>query len=186
MATIHDVDVNQLLARAAKELVSVDSVKAPEWAKYAKTGVHKERPPVDHDWWYIRSAAVLRSVYLLGPVGVSKLRCKYGGRKNRGYKPEEFRKGSGSVIRKVLQQLEKAELVRQTRVGNFKGRVCTPKGQSFLDKVASELYVKVSNKAPKTEKVEEKVEVAAKVEKVEAEAKKTEVTVDEQPEANNE
>ena len=45
-------------------------------------------------------------IYRHGPIGVSKLRTKYGGKKNRGHKPEHFYKGSGSVARKVLQQFE--------------------------------------------------------------------------------
>jgi small subunit ribosomal protein S19e len=159
MANIYDVDANRLIEKAAEELKKVDAIKAPEWAVFAKTGVHKERPPANQDWWYVRVAAVLRSVYKLGPIGVSKLRYKYGGRKNRGLKPEKFYRGSGNVLRKVLQQLEKAEFVRQTEVGNFKGRIITSKGKSFLDKIASTLYVKAPKKsAEKATKKEEAVE----------------------------
>jgi small subunit ribosomal protein S19e len=91
---------------------------------------------MDADWWHVRAAAVLRSVGRLGPVGVSKLRGKYGGKKNRGHKPNQFQKGSGNIIRKVLQQLEAAKLIKQTKVGVHKGRVLTPEGHSLLDKAA--------------------------------------------------
>jgi len=48
--------------------------------------------------------------------------------------PASFRKGSGSIIRKVLQQLE-AVGYAQTVKG---GRAVTPDGQRFLDNVAYE------------------------------------------------
>ncbi len=140
MATMYDVPVNDLIEDVAKELQSMDAIKAPEWATYAKTGMHKERPPIREDWWYVRCAAVLRSVRTRGPVGVQKLRTKYGGRKRRGHKPEHFYKGSGNVLRKALQQLESAELIKKGEKGVHKGRIITPKGISLMDKVAVKLY----------------------------------------------
>ena len=146
--SIHDVYPNELIEKVAEELKKVETIKAPKWAMFAKTGVHKERAPVEKDWWYMRSAAVLRSVAILGPIGVSKLRTKYGGRKNRGYKPEHFFKGSGSILRKSLQQLEKAGYVQQIERSGHKGRVITPSGKSFLDKIAVQLI----KSKPKVEK----------------------------------
>ncbi len=115
-----------------------DHVKPPAWAFYAKTGVHKEKPPTDPDWWYVRAASMLRKLYKANsPIGVKTFRTIYGGRKNRGSKPEHFYKGSGSVARKILQQLESAGLVR-TVPGQ--GRVLSPEGRSLLDKVAKEIF----------------------------------------------
>jgi len=89
-------------------------------------------------WWYIRAASILRTLYLRGgnPVGVERLRAKYGGRKDRGVKPERFVKGSGHVIRLILQQLESAGLVEKVE---RKGRRITPQGSSLLDKIAANL-----------------------------------------------
>jgi small subunit ribosomal protein S19e len=106
--------------------------------------------PDSRDWWYFRSAAVLRSVAKLGPIGTEKLRTKYGGKKDRGHKPEHVYKASGSILRKILQQLEKSELIKQTDKGTRKGRILTPKGTSFLDKIA----VQIAKKPVKQEKVE--------------------------------
>lgn len=136
MTHIMLVNANSLIKQAAEELKKQKLVEPTEWSKFVKTGHHKERLPEDPDWWYLRSAAILRSVARLGPVGTEKLRTKYGGKKNRGHKPEHVYKASGSVIRKILQQLEKAELIKQTEIGDHKGRVLTPKGTSFLDKLA--------------------------------------------------
>ncbi len=152
MTTIYDVDTNDLIEKAAKQLKAEKLVAPVEWAKFVKTGVHKERPPVDADWWYIRSAAILRTVYKQGPIGVSKLRTKYGGKQNTGYKPEHHYKGSGSIARKILQQLEKSGLIKQDQRGVHKGRVVTPKGKSLLDKVAAQIAKGGHKKAPKAEK----------------------------------
>lgn len=132
MATTFDVDIGKTIEQVAVHLKSV--VKAPEWTLFVKTGPAKERPPVEANWFYMRTASVLRTVYVRGPIGVQKLRVKYGSKKNRGHKPEHFYKASGKIIRNILQQLEKAELVRFHKDGVHKGRVITPKGRSLVDK----------------------------------------------------
>ena len=136
MATIYDVPTNALIQEAALELKKQKLVSPTEWSAFVKTGVHKERVPADQDWWYMRAASVLRKVSMIGPVGVSKLRRKYGGRKNRGVKPDVFRPGSGNIIRKILQQLEASKLVENKTNDKNKGRVITAKGSSFLDQAA--------------------------------------------------
>jgi len=133
---IYDVPVNELIENTAKKLKEIEQIKPPEWAKFVKTGIHKERPPVNKDWWYIRAASVLRKIHLLGPVGVAKLRRKYGGRQSRGSGAERTVLGSGNILRKILQQLEAAGLAEQTKKGTHKGRIATPKGISLLEKTS--------------------------------------------------
>ncbi len=132
MTTVYDVPADKLISRVAAELKEKPEITAPEWAAFAKTGAHKGMPPEDPDWWYTRAAAVLRRVYVDGPVGVERMRSVYGGSKNRGSKPNKTVKGSGSVLRKAVQQLEAAGFVTQQKAG----RVVTPAGASFLDGVA--------------------------------------------------
>lgn len=170
MANVYDADQTELVNKTAEELKKIDVIKAPEWAQFVKTGVHKEKAPTDAGWWYVRAASVLRRVYKMGPIGVSKLRTKYGGKKNRGVRPEKFFKASGNILRKVLQQLEKAELVKNDLKSKRKGRVITPKGISFLDKIATEISkntVKV-----KTQKEEKKVEKKTEQEKAQTKDEK--------------
>ncbi len=114
-------------------------VQPTSWSRFVKTGRSRERLPENPDWWYARAAAVLRSVAERGPIGTEKLRTKYGSKKNRGHKPERFYKGSGSIIRKILQQLENAGLVKQGVKSGHKGRIMTPKGMSLLDKSAIQI-----------------------------------------------
>ena len=134
MATIYDTDPNKLVDKASEELKKV--IKKPEWAKFVKTGVAKERSPVDKDWWYERAAAILRTVYIKGPVGTNKLRVKFSSRKNRGVRPEKTYPAGGKIIRTILQELETAKLIQKGEKGAHKGRIITPKGKSFLDKLS--------------------------------------------------
>jgi small subunit ribosomal protein S19e len=136
MASIRDVDTQELVIKAAAELEKMPEFNPPAWASFVKTGVSRQRPPTQANWWWIRSASILRKVYLNQSVGVSKLRKVYGGRKNRGHKPEHKKRASGNIIRKILQQHEKAGFVK-TEKG--KGRKITPKGQKFLDLIAKSL-----------------------------------------------
>jgi len=194
MASIYDVEQNALIEKAAESLKKVPEMEAPKWAPFVKTGTFKDRPPLSDDWWFMRSASILRRVARMGPIGVAKLRTLYGGKKNRGVRPEKFFKGSGSILRKSLQGLEKAGLVKQYEKAGHKGRVLTPKGASLLDKAATEVQKEtpkevvpkgISAIAPKVE-----VKAAPKVEAPKPEAKeapkaegKPEVKVAPKPEA---
>ncbi len=147
MVTALDVPADELIRRVAMRLKEeYDQIKPPVWAFFAKTGVHKERPPEDPDWWYVRAASILRKLYKAGePIGVGAFRVIYGGRKNRGVKPEHFAEAGGSAIRKILQQLEAAGLVAKAPGG---GRVITPLGVSLLDRVAKEIADELVKKYP--------------------------------------
>ena len=147
MTTVYDVPADHIIRRVAEELKKRKEVAPPEWAAFAKTGVHKEMPPEDPDWWFIRAAAVLRRVYVDGPLGVERMRSFYGGKKNRGSRPNAFRKGSGSILRKSLQQLEAAGLIIHDKTG----RKVSPAGMSFMDNLSHE--VKITPPAPVPKRV---------------------------------
>jgi small subunit ribosomal protein S19e len=107
-------------------------VECPEWAKFVKTGVSREKVPQQLDWWYLRTASILRKIYLYGPIGAERLSKFYGGRKNRGYKPERFKRGSRKIIRTILQQLEEKNLVKKSEKQK-KGRIITEEGKKYLN-----------------------------------------------------
>jgi len=176
MVSIYDVEPRKLIEEAAKQLEKMPEMAPPEWAAYVKTGRHRERPPQENNWWYIRSAAVLRSVYKLGPIGVSKLRTKYGGRKNRGHKPDKVFKASGNILRKILQKLELIGFVKQAEKGVHKGRIITPKGKSFIDKIVVKIKepYKATKKSVKLENVAQKAIEKPREEKLKPKPKKAE------------
>lgn len=146
MTTVYDVPADVLISRLTEYIKgSVKEVEPPTWAVYVKTGSHVERAPHDPDWWYIRSASMLRKLYLKGPIGVSRLRKEYGGRIRRGVKPAHFRRSSGSIIRKILQQLESANLATHMEKG---GRSISPKGRSLLDAMSVQIKREIDREIP--------------------------------------
>lgn len=147
MPRFYDADPQELINKAAQELKKNNKITPPVWAAYVKTGTQKERPPTQNDWWYLRTASILKKVATLGPIGVSKLRTKYGGKKRRGHKPAVFKKGSGNILRKALQQLQSAGFIVYKKEGVHKGRIATKEGISFLDKVANTIIPKHQKKA---------------------------------------
>lgn len=136
MVTVRDVPADKLINSLKEKLKQIKEIQPTEWSYFVKSGVHKERPPEQADFWYIRTASVLRRIYLDGTVGTERLRSYFGGRKKRGHKPARFREASGSIIRKILQQLETAGLVEKVE---RKGRKITSKGQKLLNNTAYEV-----------------------------------------------
>lgn len=158
MTTVYDVPPDHIIRRVAEELKKRKEIVPPAWAAFAKTGVHKEMPPEDPDWWFTRAAAVLRRVYVDGPLGVERMRSFYGGNKNRGSRPNAFRKGSGSILRKSLQQLEAAGLIIHDKTG----RRISPEGMKFLDNLSQEVSKNPPAPVPKRVKPVAEAEPAKK------------------------
>ncbi len=125
-------DYNNALAEAIK---NIPEMEAPEWSFYVKSGVSKQRVPENEDFWYKRAASILRQVYIKGVIGVEKLRTRYGCRKDKGGKPDKFKKSSGKIIRTILMQAEVVGLVEKINIGNQHGRRLTQKGRDFLDSI---------------------------------------------------
>jgi len=148
MTTVFDVPAMELIEKVAGILKENESIVPPEWAGNVKTGVHKELPPNNNDWWYIRCAAVLRKIYTDGPIGIERLRSVYGGKKDNGSSPSHKAKGSGSIARKSVQQLEAAGFLQKVK----DGRTVSPKGRSMLDNAAYELKQELLDKMPELAK----------------------------------
>jgi small subunit ribosomal protein S19e len=137
LITPYDVPAEKFIEKVAKYLKeNVDAVTPPAWASVAKTGAHVEKQPQNPDWWYVRSASLLRKVYVHGPIGLEKLRSDYGGRKGFVVTPEHAFKAGGSNIRKALQQLEAAGFVETSKP---RGRRVTREGRKLLNEIAEEV-----------------------------------------------
>ena len=145
MPTVKDVPADKFIEEFAKFLKKGDKVKPPDWAEHARTGHHKELAPYRPDWWYIRCASIARRVFIRKRVGVGGLTKAYGGRKRRGVRPGIYIRGSSSIARKALIQLEDAGIVEKVRKGEeeggeFAGRQVTHEGQRHLNEIADEVY----------------------------------------------
>ncbi len=137
MVNVYDVPADPLITKLAERLRSEGNIRPPEWADYVKTGVHKEKAPSQDDWWYQRIAAILRKVYVKGPIGVIRLSAKFGGKVDRGSKPYRARKGSRSITRTALKQLEELDYVVNEK---GRGRMISPQGRSLLDNISNEVF----------------------------------------------
>ena len=114
MVTVYDVPAEKLILKVSEKLKENDKIVPPEWAEFAKTGIHTERAPVQQDWWYTRAASIMRKLYVKGPMGTSKLAGEYVGINDRGCKPNKAVKGSRNIVRKCLIQLQDAGLLEAT------------------------------------------------------------------------
>jgi small subunit ribosomal protein S19e len=147
LITPYDVPASQFIEKLAKYLKdNVEAVQPPAWAIVAKTGSHVEKQPQNPAWWYVRSASMLRKIYVNGPIGIEKLRADYGGRKDFGTKPEHAVKAAGSNIRKILQVAGLVQTVAS------KGRIMAPKGRKLLKEIAEDLHKDLTKAVPELKK----------------------------------
>lgn len=137
--TVYESDQQEYNKKLAEALKKVPEFKKPEWVDYVKSSPSKSRPIDDPNFWHNRSASILKQIYKKKIVGVNRLRTKYGSKKNRGMKPERFRKAGGKIIRTILQQSDKAgftESFRPLKGSQTKaGRRLTEKGIKFMESV---------------------------------------------------
>jgi len=134
--TVYDMNAQEYNKKLSEALKSVEEFKAPEWSFYVKSGTSKSRPIEDPDFWHNRAASILRQVYKREFIGVSRLRTRYGSKKNRGMKPEKFKRSSGKIIRTILQQSDKAGFTQIINAKGVKaGRKLTDKGKKFLEEI---------------------------------------------------
>ncbi len=134
MANVLEADSSTLIRKAAEKL-SDAKIPKPVYVDFVKSGAGKERTPQDPMFWYIRCASILRQAYVNGPIGVSRLRTRYGTRKRHTVGRHHHMRAGGSMIKDAFDALEKAGYVKKTK----KGRAITQSGKSFLDKVANEV-----------------------------------------------
>ena len=136
MTSIYEIPANQFNVKLAEILKSMPEFNAPEWSFFVKTGMSKDRPPQEPDFWQKRAASIIRQIYIHKTVGVGRLKTKYGSKKNRGVKPSRFKKAGGKIIRVILQQAEAAELLEKfNEPGKRAGRRVTEKGKELLESI---------------------------------------------------
>ena len=133
---VYEMPANEYNFKLAMVLKDMPEFEVPEWSLFVKTGTAKKRPPQEQDFWHKRAASILRQIYTHNVVGVNRLKTRYGSRKNRGMQPERFRKGSGKIIRVILQQSERAGLLEKyNESGKRAGRRLTEKGKELLQSI---------------------------------------------------
>merc|ERR1712224_887708 len=132
--TVKDVSAEKFIEAFAQHLKRQGKFEIPKWADLVTTGRTKELAPYDPDWIYTRASSMVRKIYIRGGVGVGAFRKIYGGQFRRGTCTNTFCKGSGKILRYILQQLEEMGLVEQD--DETGGRKISNEGQRELDTVA--------------------------------------------------
>src|SRR5213596_977581 len=131
MATAYDVPPGLLIERLKDRLQQDGKIKPPEWAPFARTGVHTEKAPTQPDWWYRRVAA------------------EFGGRRDDGSAPYHPRRGSRSIAREAMQQLESLGLLSKT---DKRGRSISAAGRKLLDSLSHEILMELAKTTPELAK----------------------------------
>ena len=149
MTTPYDIPAKDLIEVIAKKLEKDANIEIPKENIYSKTGLDRESPPTNKNWWHIRCAAILRKVYINNNIGVERMREEFGGKLNRGVKKSKARAGSGTIARRALQQLEKAGYITKIR---GRGRMLSPKGRSFMDNTSKEVMDHIKSYYPGLDK----------------------------------
>lgn len=148
MTTLYDAPAEEVIEALTEKFEDEDAIEPPEWAEYVKTGVGRELPPEQEQFWSRRAASLLRKVAINGPVGVGSLKHAYGdakqGTTRYRVRPRHKSEGSGNIVRTALQQLEEAGYVEQAE---GEGRKVTPEGQQLLDETAREVIESLDDPA---------------------------------------
>jgi len=146
--SLKDVPAADFINAYAKYLKKSGTIELPKWVDIVKTGIHKELPPSNPDWFFIRTAALARKVYLNtgDQRGVKTYKKVFGGKQSRGSHPPITVTGSESVIRAAFKQLTKLKVVELDPKG---GRKISTTGRRDLDRIASQIHktMRAQNKA---------------------------------------
>ncbi|CEQ42824.1 SPOSA6832_04687 [Sporobolomyces salmonicolor] len=71
MPGVRDVSADEFIKAYSSHLKRSGKLEVPVWVDIVKTGTGKELAPYDQDWFYIRTAAVARHIYLRASALVS-------------------------------------------------------------------------------------------------------------------
>ena len=129
MTTFYDIPSELLIPALAERMAATDGIDTPDWAGFVKTAVSRERPPSQENWWFLRSAALLRKVAREGPIGVTHLSQAYGGSKDNGAMPNT----PAGLVEKVPTKTVETE---EGEVQLYAGRRITSTGQKMLNEIA--------------------------------------------------
>ena len=146
MAKVYDVPADLLIAVLAQTLKD-EGIEQPSWAPFVKTGAHVERPPQDSEWWYTRSASIMRKIYMHGPLGINDLRREYGGGRSRPkrYGSAKHTPASGAIIRNAIHSLEELGYVKKA---GSRGRILTSEGVKKMDRLATSILKRLIAENP--------------------------------------
>merc|ERR1712216_545585 len=99
IVTVKDVTADKFIEAFSQHLKRQGRFEIPKWADVVKTGVSQELAPYDPDWLYVRTASMVRKIYIRGGSGVGAFRKVYGKQQRRGTMTNTRLRGSGKIAR---------------------------------------------------------------------------------------
>ncbi|CAL5990672.1 Ribosomal_protein S19 [Hexamita inflata] len=134
--TVCDIPANKFIEQYAQQLKREGKIAQPAWSVFVKTGRAQQYSPENADWFYVRSAAIMRRLYCQGTNGMTDLRRMFGMAKDGTVVPRKFKLAGGAIITQICKQLKQQGLVE---IVAGEGRKLTDKGKKALDAFASQL-----------------------------------------------
>lgn len=152
--TLKDVPAEAFIEAYADHLKKTQKVIPMANHFHLKTGHSREIVPHNPDWFYIRTAALARKLFLRPGLGVGTLQHIFGRKKSNGHRKKHHSKGSGKVLRYSLKQLEEAQILMRYNDKRNHGvqlemprgkdlgypRIITPEGQKELNEIAKQVF----------------------------------------------
>ena len=145
MTTVYDIPADLFNPALAQAMADQKAVSMPDWGQYVKTAVDRERPPTQDDWWYLRTAAILRKVARNGPVGVT-ISLKPSAEERQRFHAEHARRCLTPHHSHRFAAARRCGLVEKVptkevegvdgKVQLYAGRRITAAGQKLVDNVA--------------------------------------------------
>jgi len=139
------ISATYLVGPLADRLKATGKFEPPAWATYAKTATYKQSLPQDPDWWYKRVASTLIKLSKDPMLGVNRLSKEYGGRRVGIAKPHHAAPSSRKIIRKIIDQLEEANLIKVEE----RKKLITPEGETILSDAGKEVLEKLKQLEPR-------------------------------------
>ena len=124
MVCVKDVNQSDFVVALGAFFKKQGRMATPKWTDYGKTNTGKQLSPHNDDWFYYRTAAIARQLYVKGTIGVGRFTKIYSMGINNGMRPGQYRKGNSHIARFALQELEKMKFVTKAE----KGRKLTKEG----------------------------------------------------------
>jgi len=83
--------------------------------KIHKSGVCAERVPEQENWWFIRGAAMMRKIYMEGPIGVRDLRKEFGKKRRMGVRPARYTRHQAQSQESSCSSLKRQDMSPRQR-----------------------------------------------------------------------
>lgn len=137
LVDIYQINHQKFITAISSYLKNNSQLEIPKDYIFKKTCSGKENCPLDSEWYYSRTASILRRtmVYMVQNdnkgITTARLASVYGCSKNRGFRPSKHVPATKSIIKKGFRDLESIGWIKKEE----KGRILTEKAINDLSEI---------------------------------------------------